>query len=200
MGLGVEGVRANLKTEYTLVIISLLLMGCSKSEPPLPTTDAGAGSGFADQELFGAVIRLTQEDLPRLTLRAPHLSRFDDKRLLDLEGGVQADFFDNFGRHRAVLTSETGEIIEGINRLTAKGHVVVKSDSGLVLRSEELHYEEAIGKIQSDGFVTMVSPQDSLSGYGFSSDPDLTNWEIKNSSGATWRKMERNRTSADTTH
>jgi len=175
----------------------LAIVACSRLEAPLPTTDAGAGAGFPDQELYGTVIRLTRDEYPRLKLKAPLLRRFEAQRLMILSGGITADFYDNYGQHKAVLTANEGEIVEGQNRLAAKGHVVVKSDSGVVLRSEELHYDQVVGRIESDAFVTLVSRYDSLSGYEFSSAPDLTDWEIKNTSGATWRKMERDSTDAD---
>jgi len=180
-----------------LALLTTTMIGCAKLDPPLPTMDDVAGAGYADQELYGAVIRLTQEDRPRMTLKTQRLRRYDAQRLMLLERGVHADFYDNNGLHRAVLTSDEGEIVEGSNRLSAKGHVVVTSDSGMVLKSEELHYDQAVGRIESDGFVTMTTPYDSLSGYGFTSAPDLTDWEIKNTSGATWRRLERDTTNAD---
>lgn len=180
-----------------LTLIVFLALGCSGEEKTLPLTDAGAGIGFPDQELFGAIIRLTQEDRPRLTIRAPHISRFEAGRTMLLDGGIKTDFFDNQGNHKAVLTAEEGEVIEGVNRFTARGRVVVVSDSGVVLRGEELHFEETARRIESDGFVTIISAQDSLAGYGFSAAPDLTEWEIKNTSGATWRAVQRDTTQRD---
>jgi len=36
----------------------------------------------------------------------------------------------------------------------------------------------------------VITQNDSLSGYGFSSAPDLNDWVITNTSGATWREVE----------
>jgi len=198
--MGVEDICKSM-TLYLRRLSALLLatiaVGCAKLDQPLPTTNEAAGAGFADQELYGVVIRLTQEERSRLTLRAPHLRRFDTQRLMLLDGGIMADFYDNLGAHRAILTANEGEIVEGVNKLSAKGNVIVRSDSGMVLRSEELHYDQAVGRIEADDFVTLVTPFDSLAGYGFSSAPDLTDWEIKNTSGATWRRLERDTTDVD---
>ncbi len=177
-----------------LTSIIYLLVSCTKKESALPVISSGGGSGFPDQELYQAVVRLTLEDKPRLTLIAPHLSRFEAQNLLIIDGGLKADVFDAYGKHTAVLTSDEGEIVEGANRLIARGHVVVVSDSGIVLKGDEIQYDPDIGRIVSDGFVTITSPSDSLSGYGFTAAPDLTDWEIKNSSGATWRNVERDTT------
>lgn len=182
----------------TILLLLSILSGCSKREAAVPTSDVVSGAGYADQELFWATVRLSREAFPRLTLKAPHIRRFDARRLTMLEGGIRADFYNNFGLHQAILTAESGEIIEGVNRLAASGNVIVKSDSGIVLRTEELHYDEAVGRIESNEFVTLITPYDSLTGYGFTSTPDLTDWEIKNSSGATWRNFERDSTETDT--
>lgn len=182
------------------VTLTLLVWGCKKEESTALQVTVDSVANAPDQELFGSVIRLTRDGRPRLTLRAPHLNRYEGSRLLALDGGIRADFYDEFGVHQAVLTAERGEIIEGVNKLSASGRVYVKSDSGIVLRSEELQYEDAVGRIETPGVVTVVSEQDSLAGYGFSSAPDLTDWVIKNTSGATWRSFERDTTLVDSTH
>lgn len=192
--------NSTLKRALPIILTALCLIsvaGCGKNEPPIPVTTAVAGSGYPDQELFQSVIRLTLEDRPRLTLVAPHISRFESKNLMIINGGIRADVFDLEGIHTAVLTADEGEILEGVNRLIARGHVVVVSDSGFVLKGDEIEYDPDIGRIISEGFVTITSPNDSLSGYGFSSAPDLSDWEIKNTSGATWRELERDTTKRD---
>ncbi len=180
--------------QFVLIIFLPIFASCSRKESVLPVTAFAGGAGFPDQELFQAVVRLTIEDKPRLILIAPHLTRFEAQILLIIDGGVRADMYDGFGKHTALLTADEGEVVEGVNRLAARGHVVVVSDSGTVLRGDEIEYNPEIGRITSDGFVTITSPTDSLSGYGFSAAPDLTDWEIKNTSGATWRNLERDST------
>jgi len=176
---------------YSALILPLFIVACHPKENLLPIVAFSGGAGFPDQELFQATIRFTLEDRPRLVLIAPHLSRFEAQNLLIVDGGIEADMFDLEGRHAGKLTSDEGEVVEGVNRLIARGHVVVVSDSGTVLRGDEIEYNPDVGRILSDGFVTITSPTDSLSGYGFTAAPDLTDWEIKNTSGATWRKTER---------
>jgi len=178
----------------SLIFLVIISIGCSRKESNVPISSFDGGAGYPDQELFQSVVRFTIEDRPRLILIAPHLSRFEAQSLMIIEGGIKADMFDTFGKHAGVLTADEGETVEGTNRLVARGHVVIVSDSGTVLKGDEIQYNPEIGRIVSDGFVTITSPTDSLSGYGFTAAPDLTDWEIKNSSGATWRKLERDST------
>lgn len=201
MGLGCQNIYRRVIVRITqlmwLAAILTIGSGCNRQENQLPVTTAGGEVGFPDQEMFQPVIRLTIDDKPRLTLVAKHLSRFEAQSLLLLDGGIKADVYDLDGKHKALLTAREGEVIEGVNSLLARGNVVVTSDSGIVLRGEEIRFDPAFGRIVSDGFVTITSPTDSLAGYGFNAAPDLTDWEIKNTSGATWRDLERDTTRSE---
>ncbi len=178
-----------MKTEYNLLIITLLL-SISCSEITESESVAEAERKIPDQELYDATIRFDNDGTPRLRLKSAKISRFEALGLVEMEGGVEADFFQN-GKHSAVMNSERLTVLEQKDMLTAIGNVVIKSDSGMVLRSEYLHYDSDIERIETDSFVTMISLHDSLSGYGFSSTPDLQEWTIKKPSGATWRQPER---------
>ena len=98
--------------------------------------------------------------------------------------------FNRQGERTGTLTADEGSVIEPKKSLKAHGNVIVRSETGLVLYADTLYYDPARDRVLSDGFVTMVSQQDSLSGYGFSAAPDLSDWEIRSPSGATRRRME----------
>lgn len=173
-----------------IVLFFIIIAGCTEIEP-VTTTGQGLGN-MPDQELFGATIRFTQAGAQLFTTRANHISRFTSKKLMLMEGGVVVDFFDGFGNHNARLTADQGEVRESENRLIARGDVVVKSDSGMVLMTEELFYDRNTEQVFSEDFVTIITPQDSVCGYGFTASSDLSNWMIENTSGATWRTLNRN--------
>jgi len=180
------------------MLLVILCCACTKVDIPPPAPVSSGGPGFPDQEVFGATTYYTKDGQRRLTVLAPHISRFDNRRLLMMDGGITVHFFDQNGVHSAVMTAKEGEMLELANRVWVRGNVIVKSDSGMVLRAEELRYDPDLGRILTDGFVTIITTQDSLAGYGFSSATDLSDWEIKRSSGATWRKTEQKKPDGDT--
>jgi len=169
------------------LVITLALIGCSRIEPPV----AEPQQNLPDLELFGAKVMVTHGSLPNFTVRAPHIARLESHNLMLLDGGVEVDFYDGEGRHTARLTADEGEVLEKENRLYARGEVTVRSDSGMVLLTDELYFDQQKERVFSDVFVTVVTLTDSLSGYGFSSAPDLSDWVIRRSSGTTWRQLER---------
>ena len=173
-------------TNFIISAVLLIATGCADIEPP----GAGTGEEMPDLELFNANVRFNRSEIPLFAIEAPHISRLEQEQIMLLDGGIKVDFFDNNGLHNAVLTSDEGAVREKTNVLTARGNVIVKSDSGLVLLADELYYEQDINRVMSDGFVTVISCNDSISGKGFSADPDLSDWVIIDPSGSTWRETE----------
>ncbi len=187
MGKNVVGIRKILTYALTAVFV-IALTGCVKLDESTP--EPASKTGFPDQEFYGAEIRLLRAGIPRMTVSARHITRFENIDLLLLKGNVEAHMFDEYGNHSGVMTADEGDVIQKDLMMVARGNVVVRSDSGLVLYADTLYYDQGANQVVSDGFVTMVSPYDSLSGRGFSASPDLKNWEIKNTGGTTSRKLQ----------
>jgi len=172
---------------FTNIILIFICAGCSDLE--LQSVEDGYEKP-PDVELFGAKIYFSNADKIQLSLYAPHISRYENTDQLLLEGGIKAQRFNSAGKETDWLTSLSGEVFEREQRLMAYGNVVVQSDSGIVLYADTLTYDPKIDKVISDGFVIIVTQTDSISGYGFRAASDLSNWEIKNTSGVTWREIE----------
>lgn len=178
------------KTVYRRVIkgltILLMLMGCTRIDTPQSTSN----EALPELELFGSTVRYSRGDKPVFTIRSPRITRLERERKMLFSGGIFVDFFDREGRHNAILTSDEGDVFEVENRLSARGNVVVRSDSGMVLLTEELYYIQKDERVYSDDFVTVITNNDSLTGVGFSAAPDLSDWVILNTSGTTWRSLD----------
>lgn len=170
-----------------LTFTALIFWGCTELEEQ----PARSQTEEPDMELYHATVRMSRAGQSMFTLDAGYISQIERDRHMALDSGVKVDFFDEFGNHSAVLTSEKGDIYDKEQRLVARGDVIVRSDSGMVLYADELYYNEKDARVLSDGFVTVITQNDSLSGYGFSAASDLSDWVIKNTSGATWRDLKK---------
>ncbi len=179
--------KYNYKTFIQFIFVASFLSSCSDLE--FQKIDKNTDSP-PDVELFGAKIYFSNADKKNFSLHAPHISRFDYSDQLLLDGGIKAQRYNSKGIETDWMTSTSGEVYEREQRIMAYGNVVVKSDSGIVLYADTLIYNPKIDKVISDGFVIIVTPTDSITGYGFSAASDLSNWEIKNTSGVTWRELE----------
>jgi LPS export ABC transporter protein LptC len=105
-----------------------------------------------------------------------------------MDSGIVIDFFDEFGKHTTVLTSHRGSVDEGTNNLEAIGNVIVTSDSGTVVKTEKMFWDNAKQLIHSPEFVHITSPTEDLQGTGFESDHNLRNYRIFKVTGTAERK------------
>ena len=168
-----------------------MMIGCVQTEQPPVPMDQSTAERIPDQELYTATVRYDKTGQSRFTLQAARIVRFDALAKIEMDGGIQVDFFDPDGSHSAVLTAQKGEVLERENQMIARENVIVRSDSGFVLRTEYLFYDQLIDRVMSDSFVTITTPQDSLSGHGFNASPNLKDWIIENPSGTTWRRPQK---------
>jgi len=105
-----------------------------------------------------------------------------------LYGNVTTHFFNDSSDYVSFLTSDTVKIDEKNNNFNAIGNVVVKSDSGFVLKTEKIIWDHEYKLIISNDSVEFTTLDgDTLYGLGFESDMDLTQWKILKPSGVTNR-------------
>ena len=160
-----------------LVCFLLLTNGCE--EKIKPSVLGGVSSAtLPTQESWNTTVTFTDSGIVKAILKAGHLSAYEGSKQTSLDKGVHVDFFDEHGVHSSVLTSETGKVDETTNNLEAIGNVVVVSDSGVVVRTEKLFWDNQRQLIHSEEFVTITSPKENLQGHGFESDQNLKNYKI----------------------
>ena len=155
---------------------------CStKKEPPVATHSPLADS--ADQIMYGAKFNLTDQGLNRAHLEADTAYFFDDNTRIELQN-VHTTFFTVAGAKDAVLTSRFGTTNTRTNNMIARKNVVVVSEDGRRLTTQELIYNQQRNEISSDSAFVMTEPNRRVEGIGFRSDPNMKNIQIlKGASG-----------------
>ena len=164
-------------------ILAIAVAGAcsSKKEPPVATHSALADS--ADQVMFGARFKLTDQGLQRAQLEADTAYFFDDNTRIELQN-VHTTFFTVTGAKDAVLTSRYGTTNTRTNNMVARKNVVVVSEDGRRLTTQELIYNQQKNEISSDSAFVMTEPNRRVEGIGFRSDPNMKNIKIlKGASG-----------------
>ncbi|RMG61056.1 MAG: LPS export ABC transporter periplasmic protein LptC [Calditrichaeota bacterium] len=174
------------------LLVGILLVGgfgCSDLQDLEPNTLDSAGTLVKqpDQETWNSTILITRDGRPVARIWAAYLASFNKEHKTVLKDSVAADFFNAAGQHASRLTAKEGTLFQKVERFVARGNVVVISDSGVVLRTEELRWDKHQQKIVSDLPVTFTTKTDTLMGDRFISDPDLTHFEIYNARGVTRR-------------
>jgi LPS export ABC transporter protein LptC len=168
-----------------IVMLALAVVGaiaCSqKKQPPVAAHSPLADS--ADQVMYGRNFVITDKGVERAQMEFDTAFFFNDNTRIELSK-VHATFFTVAGTKNAVLTSELGTYNSRTNNMVARKNVVVVSEDGRRLTTEELKYNQQTNEISSDSAFVMTEPNRRVEGIGFRSDPDMKNIRIlKGASG-----------------
>ncbi len=169
----------------------LLGSGCSSQNSPSQsnTETIAPSQSVPDQETWASTIIITRDGHKVAKVWAGYIAYFKDKEQTFLKDSIHVDFYDAEGNHNSVLTAREGIVYNTTNNLEARGNVVVVSDSGVVLQTEVLRWDNKKSKIISDEPVVFTTATDTIVGDAFISDPDLKNYEIRNPRGYSRRTI-----------
>ena len=131
----------------------------------------------ADQMMFGISTLLTDRGVLNAELQSDTAFFFDENTRIELRG-VKLTFYTRTGQRNSVLTSREGTYNTRQSRMEARGNVVVVSEDGKRLTSEQLRYEQMRNEISSDSAFVLTEPGRRLEGIGFTSDPNMNNIRV----------------------
>lgn len=170
--------------KITITIISIfslvgffILNGCQKRQEDTATNIEEIE--FPDQEGWNSTVTSTKNGIVSAIIQYEHMQQFKKRKVVEFDGGIVIDFFDEQGIHTSNLTSKKGRLDEATNNIEAFSNVVVVSDTGITLKTERVWWDNSREKIISDQFVTIITADDdTIQGDGFESDQNLENWII----------------------
>jgi LPS export ABC transporter protein LptC len=179
-------IMIKLLTQLFLIIVLSSFISCStnQDEPSGPKPDS---EQLPDQESWQSTIIITRNGSRIAEVWAGHIASYNEKNETTLNDSIHIDFYNQEGKHNSVLTADKGVVYNRTNNMVAIGNVIVVSDSGIVLETKELKWDNQQQKIISDVPVIFTTKTEKLIGDSFVSDPDLKNYEIKNARGYTQR-------------
>jgi LPS export ABC transporter protein LptC len=168
-----------------LFSLSILLFSCSEEKLKPAIASAGIGQDVPSQESWNATITFTDSGRVTGILRAGHIAMFADRRFTSLDSNISVDFYDQHERHTSVLTAKRGKVNDFTHDFEAHDNVVVVSDSGTTLKTEELYWSNTTQKVNTPAFVDITSPTEHIQGQGFESDQGLKRYTIFKVTGQT---------------
>lgn len=162
--------------------VAALVAACRSDRVAPPV--GGTLADSADQVMYGTRFNLTAQGVLRAELLADTAYFFDDNTRVELEQPTTT-FFTTTGARNAVLTARHGQYRTQSGMMVARGNVIVNSEDGRRLRSEELKYDQNRNEISSDSAFVLTGPDRRLAGIGFRSDPNLQNVRVLNTQSGT---------------
>ncbi len=160
-----------------LCTLYFVLIGCEDKLKPA-VTSAPVGRDLPTQESWNTTITFTDSGKLVAILKAGHIASYAEKRHTLFDSNIVVDFYDEQERHTSVMTAKTGKVDDITKDLEARGDVVVVSDSGTVLKTDELFWSSYRKKVHTEKFVDITSPTEHIQGHGFESDRGLRNYTI----------------------
>ena len=158
-----------------LAIAFALACGGDGTAPPRVTGSPMADS--ADQMMFGINTLLTNRGVLNAELAADTAFFFDENTRIELRV-VKLTFYTRTGERNSVLNSREGTYNTRQSRMEARGNVVVVSEDGRRLTTEQLRYDQIRNEISSDSAFVLTEPGRRLEGVGFTSDPNMNNIRV----------------------
>ncbi|MBR9975084.1 MAG: LPS export ABC transporter periplasmic protein LptC [Bacteroidetes bacterium] len=159
-----------------LFILALLPTACE--EKAKPAVSAMTSDQLPTQESWNSAVTFSDSGRVRAMLQAGHIRMFEESQETLLDSNIVVDFFDRSGQHTSVLTAKRGRVDDRTRNLEAFENVVFTSDSGTVVETEYIFWDNALRKVRGDRFVTITSATERLQGYGFEADQDLRNYTV----------------------
>jgi LPS export ABC transporter protein LptC len=164
-----------MKARWVGIFAVALACGGDGTEPPRTSGSPMADS--ADQMMFGINTLLTNRGVLNAELQADTAFFFDENTRIELRV-VKLTFYTRTGERNSVLTSREGTYNTRQSRMEARGTVVVVSEDGRRLTTEQLRYDQVRNEISSDSAFVLTEPGRRLEGVGFTSDPNMNNVRV----------------------
>lgn len=172
----------------SLFILFIFLFTCRQKEETLSSVNNE--TEMPAQESWQSKFIVSKAGRKQVIIRYGHMRQYEKTKIVYLDEGVEADFYDVDGQHVSNLVSETGEYNQTTEDVIGRGNVVVESDSGVTLFTQELRWDHHLEKIVSDTLVMLVTEEkDTLYGLGFESNADLSRRIIRKPWGISQQRI-----------
>lgn len=155
-----------------------LACACGCEEKLRPSVVAVNQTQLPSQESWNSTVTFTDSARIQAVLWSGHIAVYTAQQYTLLSDSVRVDFYDEFQHHTSVLTARRGRVNDRTQDLDAFDNVQLVSDSGTVLKTEHLLWDNATRTIRSDVFVEIISPTEHIMGHGLVSDQGLKNYKI----------------------
>lgn len=173
------------KVMAILAMTGIGAAGACQGPTDAPPLGADLEALGADHMLTGMVSFLSASGVREGRIEADTAYVYVDSATTSLRG-MRLIFYNEQGRPRATVTSESGELDDNTDRMVARGNVVLTvHQDGRRIESPELHYDPGRDRLWSDSATVQILPDGSVTrGTSFESDLEFQNFRLANPRGS----------------
>ena len=168
--------KSEIRRASVFLLLPVLIAGCTGSEEPAPSGVRPDGP-LPEQQFYDYRLIETQAGVRQWILESDQMLKFSGQVDLELIT-VTMDFYKE-GEHFSILTADSGRANLHTRDVFTWGDVVVITDDGRRLETEELYFDNTNQLIHNDVFNRFTRGLDVITGIGLEATPDLEYIEIK---------------------
>jgi len=167
------------------LVLGLSLLACTPGDGSYGRKRQKKDSSLSREYAERITIDYTDSGLLRARVYSPQMVAVKDNKepYMLLPKGLKVDFIDKRGRIESYMTAEWGVMHQKKKRVVVRRNVEILNIKGETLNTEELIWNQETGKIRTDKFVTITTPDQIITGDGLISDQSFSDWEILNVRG-----------------
>ena len=174
----------NITAAFFAAVMFVLFPACSgkdkKQTEAIPENDT-----LPSMKSLGVTTLISDSGITRYKIVTEEWLIYDKKNppYWAFEKGVYLEKFDTLFRIDASIKADTAYYHEKKKLWELKGHVQILSQRGDKFQTDLLFWDEKKEKVYSNKFIQIEQEDKVIKGYGFESNQDLTEYEIKNTTG-----------------
>ena len=174
----------NITAAFLAAVMFVLFPACSGKDKKLAEA-ISKNDTLPSMKSLGVTTLISDSGITRYKIVAEEWLIHDKKNppYWAFEKGVYLEKFDTLFRVDASIKADTAYYHEKKKLWELKGHVQILSQRGDKFQTDLLFWDEKKEKVYSDKFIQIEQEDKVIKGYGFESNQDLTEYEIKNTTG-----------------
>ena len=174
----------NITAAFFAAVMFVIFPACSGNNKNLAEAIA-ENDTVPSMKSLGVTTLISDSGITRYKIVAEEWIIHDKKKIpyWAFEKGVYLEKFDTLFHIDASIKADTAYYYEKKKLWELKGNVQILSQRGDKFQTELLFWDEKKEKVYSDKYIQIEQEDKIIRGYGFESNQDLTEYEIKNSNG-----------------
>ena len=174
----------NITAAFLAAVMFVLFPACTGKDKKLAEA-ISENDTLPSMKSLGVTTLISDSGITRYKIVAEEWLIHDNKNppYWAFEKGVYLEKFDTLFRVDASIKADTAYYHEKKKLWELKGHVQILSQRGDKFQTDLLFWDEKKEKVYSDKFIQIEQEDKVIKGYGFESNQNLTEYEIKNTTG-----------------
>ena len=174
----------NITAAFLAAVMFVLFPACSGKDKKLAEA-ISENDTLPSMKSLGVTTLISDSGITRYKIVAEEWLIHDKKNppYWAFEKGVYLEKFDTLFRVAASIKGDTPFYHEKKKLWELRGHVQILSQRGDRFQTDLLFWDEKKEKVYSDKFIQIEQEDKVIKGYGFESNQDLSEYEIKNTTG-----------------